>query len=46
VEVKLQYRKIDQYLLNFLYGEDTSLTSPITTISEDLGTIQVVSAEI
>jgi hypothetical protein len=44
VSAKLQYRKIDQYLLNFLYGEDSGLTSPVTTISEDEGVIDVVAA--
>ena len=38
---KLRYRKIDQFLLNFLFGEDTTLTSPITDLSEDTATIQV-----
>ena len=41
VQAKLQYRKIDQFLLNFLMGEESGLTSPITTISEDAGTIQI-----
>jgi hypothetical protein len=41
VEAKLHYRKIDQFLLNFLMGEDSGLTAPITTISEKAGTIQV-----
>ncbi|NOZ07353.1 MAG: hypothetical protein GXO91_00565 [FCB group bacterium] len=41
VEAKLQYRKIDQYLLNFLYGEDSGLTSPVTTISESNAVIDV-----
>jgi hypothetical protein len=41
VEAYLQYRKIDQYLLNFLYGEDTKLTAPVTTVSEDSGMILV-----
>jgi len=41
VVANLQYRKIDQYLLNFLYGEDTDLTSPITTVSEDSGIVLV-----
>ena len=41
VTAKLMYRKIDQYLLNFLYGDDTALTSPITAISEDTGIIQI-----
>jgi len=41
VQAKLQYRKIDQYLLNFLMGEDSGITAPITTISEARGTIPV-----
>lgn len=41
VEARLQYRKIDQFFLNFLYGEDSGLTTPVTTISEDNGVIQV-----
>ncbi len=35
VKAELKYRKFDQYLLNFLYGEDSGLTAPITTLSED-----------
>ena len=41
VQAKLNYRKIDQFLLNFLMGEDAGLTAPITTISEKAGTIRV-----
>lgn len=44
VTARLRYRKIDQYLLNFVFGEDTPLTSPITDLSEATGTIQVVSS--
>ena len=46
VEAKLQYRKIDQFFLNFLYGEDSGLTAPVTTVSEATGTIQVERVEI
>ncbi len=42
IRARLRYRKIDQYLLNFLYGEDTKLTSPITDLSEDEAVISVV----
>ena len=42
VQAKLQYRKIDQYLLNFLMGADSGITAPITTISEARGTIPVL----
>jgi len=43
VEAKLQYRKVDQSLLNYIFGPDSGLTSPITTMSFDSGTINVVS---
>ena len=39
VEAKLQYRKIDQFLLNFLMGEDAGVSAPVTTISEASGII-------
>jgi hypothetical protein len=46
VEARLRYRKIDQFLLNFLYGEGaahaTNLTSPITDLSEDSAEVLVV----
>ena len=45
VSARLRYRKIDQFLLNYLYGKDgkdAAITSPITDISEDEATIAVV----
>jgi hypothetical protein len=33
VKVNLNYRKFDQYLLNFAFGEDKGLAAPITTLS-------------
>lgn len=46
---RLRYRKIDQFLLNFLYGEgerhETELTSPITDLSEDTAEILIVRAK-
>lgn len=33
VRAKLRYRKFDQYLLNFLFGKDAGLTSPITDLA-------------
>ena len=44
VSAKLLYRKIDQFLLNFLLGEDSGVTAPISIVSEDQKTIEVVSA--
>jgi len=34
VEAKLMYRKVDQYMLNVLFGPDSGLTSPVTLLSE------------
>jgi hypothetical protein len=42
ITAKLMYRKFDQYLLNFLFGEDSGLTSTVTVISEDQKTIKVI----
>ncbi len=45
VSARLLYRKADQFLLNFLFGEDAGLTAPVTVLSEDEKTIQVRSTE-
>jgi hypothetical protein len=41
VSARLLYRKADQFLLNFLFGEEANLTAPITVMSEDERTIVV-----
>ncbi len=43
VSAKLLYRKADQFLLNFLFGEDSGLTAPVTAISQDSRSIAVTS---
>ena len=45
VTAKLMYRKVDQFLLNFLLGEDSGVTAPITVISEDTKKILVTNQE-
>ncbi len=45
ISAKLLYRKIDQFLLNFLLGEESGVTAPISVISEDQKIIEVVSIE-
>ncbi|MFQ6047172.1 MAG: hypothetical protein ACE5PT_12595, partial [Gemmatimonadales bacterium] len=45
VTAKLMYRKVDQFLLNFLFGEDAGLTAPVTVMSEAQATIAVRPAE-
>jgi len=37
----LNYRKFDQYLLNFTFGEDANLTAPITVMSTAEATIRL-----
>ena len=37
----LHYRKIDQFLLNFLFGASSGITSPVTVVSQDSTTIEV-----
>lgn len=45
IEVALQYRKVDQFLLNFLFGETNQLTSPVTTIARTQLTVEVLPRE-
>ena len=33
VRARLLYRKMDQYLLNFLFGEESGLTTPVTEMA-------------
>jgi hypothetical protein len=33
IQVALQYRKVDQFLLNYLFGETNRLTAPVTEIA-------------
>ena len=41
IEARLNYRKVDQYLLNFLFGEDSGLTAPIVQVAESTATVRV-----
>ncbi len=41
ITAKLKYRKIDQYLINYLFGDDSGITTPITVVSEDSTSIIV-----
>jgi hypothetical protein len=43
VRTRLRYRKISQYLLNFMFGADSGLTSPITDITSQTRTIRIRS---
>ena len=41
IAVALNYRKVDQFLLNFLYGETNKLTAPVTEIARATATVKV-----
>ena len=41
VKVRLRYRKISQYLLNFMFGADSGLTAPIVDLASDTRRIPV-----
>jgi hypothetical protein len=41
VKASLDYRKIDQYLLNFVFGEDNELTAPVVRMSTQEKTIRI-----
>jgi hypothetical protein len=41
VTARLDYRKVDQYLLNFVFGEESGLTAPVVTMAEASKTIRV-----
>jgi len=42
VTAKLNYRKFDQYLLNFLFTEEAGLAAAVTEMSSDTATIELV----
>ena len=43
VTARLMYRKVDQFLLNFLFGEEAGLTTPVTVMSEAAASILIAS---
>jgi len=44
VTAMLNYRKVDQFLLNYMFGEDAGLTAPPIELARATATIQVVPA--
>jgi len=42
VTARLNYRKVDQFLLNFLLGEDSGVTAPVVEMTRATATIPVV----
>lgn len=43
IAVSLQYRKVDQFLLNYLFGETNKLTAPVTELARATATVRVQS---
>jgi hypothetical protein len=41
IRVGLFYRKVDQFLLNFVFGEDSGITAPVTEISSATAVVRV-----
>jgi hypothetical protein len=41
IEARLCYRKIDQFLLNFIFGEKEGLTSPVTVMTAQSRVIEL-----
>jgi hypothetical protein len=41
VRARLLYRKVDQYLLNFLYGREKNLTSPVTEMASAVKDVRI-----
>jgi hypothetical protein len=44
VEAALLYRKVDQFLVNFLLGEDSGLTAPVIEMSRVSAEVRVDGA--
>jgi len=42
LRANLDYRKVDQYLLNFIFGEDAGITAPVIRMATDEKTVQVL----
>lgn len=41
IAVSLQYRKVDQFLLNYLFGETNRLTAPVTELARATAVVRV-----
>jgi len=45
IVARLHYRKFDQFLLNYMFGEDSGLTAPPVEIGRAEATVRVVAAD-
>lgn len=46
IDVALKYRKVDQFLLNYLFGETNKLTSPVSEIARAQLTVAVKTTQL
>ena len=44
VSARLLYRKVDQYLLNFMFGDKKALTAPVTEMASATRMVEIESA--
>ena len=44
IRARLLYRKVDQFLLNFMFGADKGLTAPVTEMASEVRTVEVSAA--
>lgn len=42
IEAKVNYRKVDQFLLNYMFGEDSGLSAPVVELANTTATVKVV----
>jgi hypothetical protein len=42
ITATLKYRKVDQFLINFLFGEDSGITAPVVDIDRVTATVEIV----
>lgn len=45
IEATLYYRKVDQFLINFLFGEDSGITAPAVDVARASATVSVKPRE-
>lgn len=43
IHARLRYRKVDQFLLNFMFGKEKGLTAPVTDMDAQTKTIQIAA---
>ncbi|MHC4348588.1 MAG: multiheme c-type cytochrome [Planctomycetota bacterium] len=44
ITATLKYRKVDQFLINFLFGEDSGITAPVVDIDRATATVEIVQS--